>query len=107
MTELLSPSQVQDWSRRFQLVGLKVMELTGDSGADEMRQINQSHIIVSTPEKWDSITRRWKEYLYLLGKVGPCAQSSMNDTPLINLDTDLTPLLLPSPFHGSDPAVAD
>jgi len=47
------------------------MELTGDVGSasSDVKGISFARIICTTPEKWDSITRRWTEHIYLLGKV--------------------------------------
>lgn len=42
---------------------LKVIELTGDSQADQ-RQISEAQIIVCTPEKWDIVTRKSIDRLY-------------------------------------------
>ncbi|XP_026190378.1 U5 small nuclear ribonucleoprotein 200 kDa helicase [Cyclospora cayetanensis] len=40
-------------------LGLRVTELTGDLHAD-LKLLEQSHIVLSTPDKWDFLSRRWK-----------------------------------------------
>ena len=39
-------------------LGKKVVELTGDVSPD-VRAIQESSVIVTTPEKWDGISRSW------------------------------------------------
>ena len=34
-----------------------------------MKTVASSHLIITTSEKWDAVTRRWKEHIYLLGNV--------------------------------------
>ncbi|KAJ3131224.1 Sec63, partial [Geranomyces variabilis] len=41
-------------------------ELTGDTDNVRVNDIQQSNIIVTTPEKWDSMTRRWRDYKNLM-----------------------------------------
>ncbi|AGO13973.1 AaceriAGR113Wp [[Ashbya] aceris (nom. inval.)] len=52
----LVQEQVREFQRRLQQYGLKVAELTGDSNLTR-QQIMETQILVSTPEKWDVITR--------------------------------------------------
>ena len=60
-----------DWSRRLAEIdpGLKVAQVTGDAGQGSYRDIASAHVIVTTPEKWDGITRRWNDHVYLIGSV--------------------------------------
>lgn len=51
----------ENWKRKFGPLGLKCKELTGDTGIDDFFEIQDSHIILTTPEKWDSMTRKWKD----------------------------------------------
>lgn len=53
----LVQEQVREFQRRLDYLGIKVEELTGDSNLSR-RQIDQTQILVSTPEKWDVITRK-------------------------------------------------
>ncbi|CAF3825762.1 unnamed protein product [Adineta steineri] len=50
----------QDWDRRFATIGRKVVLLTGETATD-LKLIAKGHIIISTPEKWDILSRRWKQ----------------------------------------------
>ncbi|XP_035993787.1 probable ATP-dependent DNA helicase HFM1 [Fundulus heteroclitus] len=55
-------SQCYDnWSKKFGPLGLTCKELTGDTEIDDLFEIHDSHIILTTPEKWDSTTRKWKD----------------------------------------------
>ncbi|CAK8676681.1 unnamed protein product [Clavelina lepadiformis] len=57
------------WSHKFNTVGLNCQEMTGDSDIDEFWQIQKADIILTTPEKWDSMTRRWRDNTSLVQKV--------------------------------------
>lgn len=35
--------------------------MTGDSDIHDLRELDEYKILISTPEKWDSLTRRWRE----------------------------------------------
>ncbi|XP_077580372.1 putative ATP-dependent DNA helicase HFM1 isoform X1 [Stigmatopora nigra] len=51
----------ENWTNKFGPLGLKCKELTGDTEIDDFFEIQDAHIILTTPEKWDSMTRRWKD----------------------------------------------
>uniref|UniRef100_A0A3P9NQ28 Probable ATP-dependent DNA helicase HFM1 n=1 Tax=Poecilia reticulata TaxID=8081 RepID=A0A3P9NQ28_POERE len=60
-------SQCYDsWSKKFGPLGLTCKELTGDTEIDDLFEIHDSHIILTTPEKWDSMSRKWKDSLLQL-----------------------------------------
>jgi ATP-dependent DNA helicase HFM1/MER3 len=64
----LCQQRLVDWQRRFGTrFGLKCAELTGDSAG--MREVAASQIILTTPEKFDAVSRDWRDNLYLLGSV--------------------------------------
>ncbi|XP_042353171.1 probable ATP-dependent DNA helicase HFM1 [Plectropomus leopardus] len=50
----------ESWKKKFGPLGLSCKELTGDTEIDDFFEIQDSHIILTTPEKWDSMTRKWK-----------------------------------------------
>ncbi|KAF0687130.1 Aste57867_21101 [Aphanomyces stellatus] len=53
----LARERVKDWTRKFErTLGKQVVELTGDTTV-ETRILKQASIIVTTPEKWDLVTR--------------------------------------------------
>ncbi|KAK2781439.1 hypothetical protein FQN52_001631 [Onygenales sp. PD_12] len=57
--------RVQDWRRRLTApMGLKLVELTGDNTPDT-RTIRDADIIITTPEKWDGISRSWQTRGYV------------------------------------------
>lgn len=57
--------RIKDWRIRFQkMLGKKVVELTGDSTPDT-RAIQRADVIVTTPEKWDGISRSWQTRGYV------------------------------------------
>ena len=59
----LVQEQVAAFSKRFASLGIKVAELTGDSQLTK-QQISETQIIVTTPEKWDVITRKSTDTSY-------------------------------------------
>lgn len=57
--------RVQDWGKRLAgPMGLKLVELTGDNTPDT-RTIQDADIIITTPEKWDGISRSWQTRGYV------------------------------------------
>ena len=58
-----------EWKEKFEnRLHHRVIELTGDS-APELGQVQQADIIVTTPEKWDGVSRQWEQREYVQ-KVG-------------------------------------
>ncbi|KAI8871561.1 P-loop containing nucleoside triphosphate hydrolase protein, partial [Ramicandelaber brevisporus] len=63
-TKALCAERAADWSNKFGHLGFPCIEITGDSdtfSATITERIRKSTIIVSTPEKWDTILRRWRD----------------------------------------------
>lgn len=61
----LARERLEDWRRKMgQLLGLTVVELTGDVTPD-LYILKKADIIITTPEKWDGITRGWKGRSYV------------------------------------------
>lgn len=57
--------RVSDWRARLtRPMGLKLVELTGDNTPDT-RTIKDADIIITTPEKWDGISRSWQTRGYV------------------------------------------
>ncbi|KAF4718583.1 hypothetical protein FOZ63_019731, partial [Perkinsus olseni] len=50
-----------DWQRKFGVEGLGcvVTKLTGEASQD-LKLLDSSHIVITTPEHWDMISRRWR-----------------------------------------------
>jgi ATP-dependent DNA helicase HFM1/MER3 len=57
----LCAERQQDWQKKFNIHGLTCAELTGDTDFDQLRKVQQAQIIITTPEKWDSVTRKWRD----------------------------------------------
>lgn len=53
----LVQEMVVNFGRRLEPYGIKVAELTGDSALTK-EQIAATQLIITTPEKWDIITRK-------------------------------------------------
>ncbi|RFU28853.1 hypothetical protein B7463_g7496, partial [Scytalidium lignicola] len=68
-TKSLCHERMKDWQKKFSHLNLPCAELTGDTNHGEMNAVRNASIIVTTPEKWDSITRKWKDYIRLLQMV--------------------------------------
>ncbi|KAL2267588.1 hypothetical protein VTJ83DRAFT_4865 [Remersonia thermophila] len=57
--------RVKDWGNRLaRPLGLRLVELTGDNTPDT-RTIQDADIIITTPEKWDGISRSWQTRGYV------------------------------------------
>lgn len=55
-----------DWQKKFGPLGLRCAELTGDTEQSELKNVQNASIIITTPEKWDSLTRKWKDHERLM-----------------------------------------
>ena len=55
--------RVADWKRKFKGM-FSVVELTGDHSPD-IRLLQKADVIVTTPEKWDGISRSWQKRNYV------------------------------------------
>lgn len=68
----LCEERFSDWSKRLSAmkIGIDIAVVTGDGDpSDALHDVAASHFILSTPEKWDSLTRRWTEKFYLFASV--------------------------------------
>ncbi|KAI6709517.1 hypothetical protein JHW43_007968 [Diplocarpon mali] len=68
-TKSLCSERMRDWSKKFSHLNLPCAELTGDTSLAEMARVREASIIVTTPEKWDSITRKWTDHQKLVQMV--------------------------------------
>lgn len=73
--QALCQQMLDDWGAKFGAFGIRLAELTSDSTAGpasgSLRDLASADIILTTPEKWDSITRRWKEHAFLVSVSAP------------------------------------
>ncbi|KAI7887163.1 activating signal cointegrator 1 complex subunit 3 [Lichtheimia hyalospora FSU 10163] len=61
----LVKERVGDWNKRLTgAMGKKLVELTGDVTPD-LKTIESADIIITTPEKWDGISRSWQTRSYV------------------------------------------
>ncbi|XP_018491321.2 DExH-box ATP-dependent RNA helicase DExH12 [Raphanus sativus] len=59
--EAIAQEQFRIWERKFgKGLGLRVVKLTGETALD-IKLLDKGQIIISTPEKWDALSRRWKQ----------------------------------------------
>ncbi|KAJ5082947.1 hypothetical protein N7532_011990 [Penicillium argentinense] len=65
-TKSLCAERFRDWNSKFSALNLKCAELTGDTDQSQLRGVQNSQIIITTPEKWDSMTRKWKDHMRLM-----------------------------------------
>ena len=94
--------RISDWKVRFERrLGKKVVELTGDATPDA-RAICESSVIVTTPEKWDGVSRSWQtrnfvqdvaliviDEIHLLGEDrGPVLEVIVSRTNFISSHTE-------------------
>ncbi|OCH92100.1 P-loop containing nucleoside triphosphate hydrolase protein, partial [Obba rivulosa] len=71
-TKSLCSEKFRDWSTKFQPIGMNCVELTGDTlqtGRSAWRSAKDANIIVTTGEKWDSLTRNWRSYGQVLAQI--------------------------------------
>ncbi|KAG1326813.1 DExH-box ATP-dependent RNA helicase DExH12 [Cocos nucifera] len=59
--EALAKERYRDWEEKFgKRLGIRLVELTGETATD-LKLLERGQIIISTPEKWDALSRRWKQ----------------------------------------------
>lgn len=65
-TKSLCAERFRDWNTKFSSLNLKCAELTGDTDYTQLHSVQNSQILITTPEKWDSMTRKWKDHMRLM-----------------------------------------
>jgi len=68
-TKSLCSERYRDWQARFAIYGLQCIEMTGDTDFTTLRNVASASIIITTPEKWDSVTRKWKDNAKLMAMI--------------------------------------
>eukprot|EP00939_MAST-03C_sp_MAST-3C-sp1_P002064 g2064.t1 len=56
--------RLADWRKKFGPMGRKVVELSGDVTPDA-RTLKSADIVITTPEKWDGVSRSWQKRGYV------------------------------------------
>ncbi|KAM0806302.1 putative DEAD/DEAH box DNA helicase [Usnea florida] len=65
-TKSLCSERQRDWQAKFTVLDLTCAELTGDTDQGHLRNVQSANIVITTPEKWDSMTRKWKDHARLM-----------------------------------------
>ncbi|EQL32969.1 hypothetical protein BDFG_04949 [Blastomyces dermatitidis ATCC 26199] len=65
-TKSLCSERFRDWQTKFSSLDLQCAELTGDTDHAQLRNVQNANIVITTPEKWDSMTRKWKDHIKLM-----------------------------------------
>lgn len=62
----LAKERIIDWKKRLQEGSVKkqIVELSGDITPD-IKALQQADVIITTPEKWDGISRNWQHRSYV------------------------------------------
>eukprot|EP00554_Chaetoceros_debilis_P010508 CAMPEP_0194110528 /NCGR_PEP_ID=MMETSP0150-20130528/9767_1 /TAXON_ID=122233 /ORGANISM="Chaetoceros debilis, Strain MM31A-1" /LENGTH=1867 /DNA_ID=CAMNT_0038799741 /DNA_START=175 /DNA_END=5775 /DNA_ORIENTATION=- len=74
-SKALLSQRFADWTKRLADVDptIECVVVTGDASVSShtksFQSVASAHIILTTPEKWDSMTRKWTDHLYLIGSV--------------------------------------
>ncbi|KAL2040972.1 hypothetical protein N7G274_006430 [Stereocaulon virgatum] len=68
-TKSLCSERQRDWQAKFSALDLQCAELTGDTEHGQLRSVQSASIVITTPEKWDSMTRKWKDHAKLVQMV--------------------------------------
>lgn len=62
----LARERIHDWAKNLgPILNKKVVEMSGDITPD-LALIRSADIIITTPEKWDGVSRLWKQRQYVL-----------------------------------------
>ncbi|KIJ44323.1 hypothetical protein M422DRAFT_779412 [Sphaerobolus stellatus SS14] len=74
-TKALCSERHRDWTSKFDPLGIKCCELTGDTvslstghGKNALGEAKASSVIITTPEKFDSLSRNWRDHGSLLSR---------------------------------------
>ncbi|XP_066152085.1 probable ATP-dependent DNA helicase HFM1 [Euwallacea fornicatus] len=65
----LCKERFTDWYKKFVEFGINCISTTSDSDEVEIKNVLHYNLIISTPEKWDVMTRRWRADDRLVGSV--------------------------------------
>jgi len=61
----LARERLSDWRKKFGgMLNKSVLELTGDFTPD-MNALRKADILITTPEKWDGVSRSWRRRGYV------------------------------------------
>ena len=58
--QALAEERYAAWSKSLGAIGAKVAMLTGETATD-LKLLEKATIVISTPQRWDMLSRRWKQ----------------------------------------------
>lgn len=65
----LCTERMLDWHKKFSSLGITCAVVTSDTENFDCNFLENFKLILTTPEKWDSITRKWKDNTKLVEAV--------------------------------------
>ncbi|KAH8061343.1 hypothetical protein JL720_13453 [Aureococcus anophagefferens] len=80
----LARERLKDWRKKFGELGLSVLELTGATPA--ARALRDADVLITTPEKWDGVTRQWRRRDYARHAALLCALLVIGEIHLLGED---------------------
>ncbi|KAF5306945.1 hypothetical protein FQA39_LY00175 [Lamprigera yunnana] len=57
----LCEERLVDWFPKFSNLGLNCILVTGDTDNIDFKNLTTHNLIITTPEKWDTLTRKWRD----------------------------------------------
>ncbi|XP_059613814.1 probable ATP-dependent DNA helicase HFM1 isoform X2 [Phlebotomus argentipes] len=68
-TRALCSEILGKWKEKFSRLSMRCCEVTGETNVTNLKELAEYNIVVTTAEKWDSLSRRWREYINFLTSV--------------------------------------
>ncbi|KAJ1915480.1 ATP-dependent DNA helicase MER3 [Mycoemilia scoparia] len=65
----LCAERAQDWDKKFGDIGFQCQMFTSDTDYGAMKAMESKTLIISTPEKWDAYTRKWKKHKSFISSI--------------------------------------
>lgn len=56
-SKALVQEKLRDWNMKFNTWGINCLEMTGDNETNNLKNVHDADIILTTPEKFDAVTR--------------------------------------------------
>lgn len=73
-----------DWHEKFADFNIRCISITSDTDDVDVRNMTQYNLIITTPEKWDIISKRWRENCDLIGSI---SLFLIDEVHLLNADS--------------------
>ncbi|XP_025832390.1 probable ATP-dependent DNA helicase HFM1 [Agrilus planipennis] len=65
----LCDERLIDWHDKFNSLGVNCISVTGDNENYDLYNLKNFALIITTPEKWDSLTRKWRNNKILMQSI--------------------------------------